>query len=80
MHSSMVCDCWQAPKGFGQPWFVKEKVGRSAKLYKRACKCQIFKNSEPLSTCLVWQIKEPHCHLLIGTTTSQNNFLSLFYK
>jgi hypothetical protein len=35
---------------------VKGKVGRSAKLYKRACKCQFFKNSEPLSTCLVWKI------------------------
>jgi hypothetical protein len=55
-HSSMVCESWWAPEGFGFPWFVKGKVGRSAKLYKRACICQFFKNSEPLSTCLVWKI------------------------
>jgi hypothetical protein len=40
-HSSMVCECWWAPDGIGQPWFEKgKKVGRSAKLYKRAQKCQ----------------------------------------
>jgi hypothetical protein len=40
-HSSMVCECWWAPDGIGLPWFVKGKrVGRSAKLYKRAQKCK----------------------------------------
>jgi hypothetical protein len=39
-HSSMVCESWWAPDGIGQPWFVKGKVGRSAKLYKRAQMCQ----------------------------------------
>jgi hypothetical protein len=24
-HSSMVCECWWAPDGIGQPWFVKGK-------------------------------------------------------
>jgi hypothetical protein len=36
----MVCESWWAPDGIGYPWFVKGKVGRSAKLYKRAPKCQ----------------------------------------
>jgi hypothetical protein len=39
-HSSLVCESWWAPDGIGYPWFVKGKVGRSAKLYKRAQKCQ----------------------------------------
>jgi hypothetical protein len=38
-YSSMVCESWWAPEGFGYPWFVKGKVGRSVKHYKRA---QIF--------------------------------------
>jgi hypothetical protein len=38
-HSSMVCESWWAPDGIGYPWFVKRKVGRSAKLYKRAPMC-----------------------------------------
>jgi hypothetical protein len=33
-HSSMVCESWWVPDGIGYPWFVKGKVGRSAKLYK----------------------------------------------
>jgi hypothetical protein len=41
-HSSMVCESWWAPEGFGLPWFVKRKVGRSAKLYKRAQMCQFL--------------------------------------
>jgi hypothetical protein len=36
----MVCESWWARDGIGEPWFVKGKVGRSAKLYKRAQKCQ----------------------------------------
>jgi hypothetical protein len=39
-HSSMVCESWWAPDGIGKPWFVKGKLGRSAKLYKRAQMCQ----------------------------------------
>jgi hypothetical protein len=39
----MVYESWWAPEGFGKPWFVKAKVGRSAKFYKRACMCQFFK-------------------------------------
>jgi hypothetical protein len=39
----MVCESWWAPEGFGLPRFVKGKVGRSAKFYKRACMCQFFK-------------------------------------
>jgi hypothetical protein len=31
-HSSMVCESWWAPDGISLPWFVKRKVGRSAKL------------------------------------------------
>jgi hypothetical protein len=34
----------------------KEKVGRSAKLYKRAPMCQIFKELGTALTCLVWKI------------------------
>jgi hypothetical protein len=41
-HSSMVCESWWAPEGFGLPWFLKRKVGRSAKLYKRAQMCQFL--------------------------------------
>jgi hypothetical protein len=36
----MVCESWWAPDGISLPWFVKEKVGRSAKLYKIAQMCQ----------------------------------------
>jgi hypothetical protein len=35
---------------------VKEKVGRSAMLYKRAPLCQIFKELGTALTCLVWKI------------------------
>jgi hypothetical protein len=45
----MVSESWWAPEGFGYPWFVKRKVGRSAKLYKRARMCQFF---EELGTAL----------------------------
>jgi hypothetical protein len=34
----------------------KEKVGRSAKLYKRAPMCQVFKELRTALTCLVWKI------------------------
>jgi hypothetical protein len=34
----------------------KEKVGRSAKLYKRAPMCQFFKELGTALTCLVWKI------------------------
>jgi hypothetical protein len=35
---------------------VKGKVGRSAKLYKRAPMCQFFKELGTALTCLVWKI------------------------
>jgi hypothetical protein len=41
-HSSMVCESWWASDEIGYPWFVKGKVGRSAKLYKRAQICQFL--------------------------------------
>jgi hypothetical protein len=34
---------------------VKIKVGRSAKVYKRACMCQFFKELGT-TLCLVWKI------------------------
>jgi hypothetical protein len=52
----MVCESWWAPDGIGYPWFVKGKVGRSAKLYKRAPMCQFFKELGTALTCLVWKI------------------------
>jgi hypothetical protein len=79
-HSSMVCDCWPASEGFSYPWFVKGKVGRSAKLYKRACICQLFKNSEPLSTCLVWKIARTPLPIVDRNNHLLKQFLSLFYK
>jgi hypothetical protein len=41
-HSSMVCESWWAPDGIGLLWFMKRKVGRSSKLYKRAQMCQFL--------------------------------------
>jgi hypothetical protein len=40
----MVCESWWAPDGIGSPWFLKRKVGRSAKLYKRAQMCNLSQN------------------------------------
>jgi hypothetical protein len=34
-HSSKVVKTWWAPEQFGYPWYVKEKVGRSAKVLKK---------------------------------------------
>jgi hypothetical protein len=59
---------------------VKVKVGRSAKLYKRACKCQFFKNSELLSTCLVWKITRTPLPFVDRNNHLSKQFLSLFYK
>jgi hypothetical protein len=59
---------------------VKGKVGRSVKLYKRACKCQFFKNSEPLSTCLVWKIARTPLPFVDRNNQLSKQFLSLFYK
>jgi hypothetical protein len=55
-------------------------VGRSAKLYKRACKCQFFKNSDPLSTCLVWKIARTSFSVVDRNNHLSKQFLSLFYK
>jgi hypothetical protein len=57
-----------------------ENVGRSAKLYKRACICQFFKNSEPLSTCLVWKIARTPLLVVDKNNHLSKQFLSLFYK
>jgi hypothetical protein len=42
----------------------KEKVGRSAKLYKRAPMCQSLKELRTALTCLVWKIARTHCQSL----------------
>jgi hypothetical protein len=77
-HFSMVCECWWAPDGIGLPWFVKgKKVGRSAKLYKRAQKYQSLSK-----TCFifVWKIvRTPLPVIDKNNHLSRPNFLSICF-
>jgi hypothetical protein len=59
----------------------KEKVGRSAKLYKRAPMCQIFKELGTGLNCLVWKIARTPLPVVDRKQPPlKTNFLSLFYK
>jgi hypothetical protein len=58
----------------------KEKWGGVPSIIKEHLCANFSKNSEPLSTCLVWKIARTPLQSLTRTTSSQNNFLSLFYK
>jgi hypothetical protein len=52
-HSSMVCKCWWAPNGIGEPWFEKgKKVGRSAKFYKNSTKSANLSLKNLLHFCM----------------------------
>jgi hypothetical protein len=42
--------------------------------------CQFFKNSEPLSTCLVWKIARTPMPIVDKNNHLSKQFLSLFYK
>jgi hypothetical protein len=60
---------------------MKEKVGRSAKLYKRAPMCQFFKELGTALTCLVWKIAGTSLPVVDRKQPPlKGNFLSLFYK
>jgi hypothetical protein len=58
----------------------KEKWGGVPNFIKEHVYANFSKNSEPLSTCLVWKITSTPLPVVDRKTTSQNNFLSLFYK
>jgi hypothetical protein len=58
---------------------MKAKVGRSAKLYKRACKC-LFLILGTVSTCLVWKITRTPLPFVDRNNYLPKQFLSLFYK
>jgi hypothetical protein len=58
---------------------VKRKVGRSAKLYKRAHACQFFKElGTALNLFSMEDSKNPIASRSQETTTSQNNFYLCF--
>jgi hypothetical protein len=57
----------------------ERKVGRSAKLYKRACKCQFFKNLEPLSACLVWKITRTPLPVVDRNNHLSKQFFYLYF-
>jgi hypothetical protein len=59
---------------------VKGKVGRSAKLYKRAQMCQVFKELGTALTCLVWKIARTPLLVVDRNNHLSKQFLSLFYK
>jgi hypothetical protein len=59
---------------------VKRKVGRSAKLYKRARMYQFFKELGTALNLLVWKIARTPLPDVDKNNHLSKQFLSLFYK
>jgi hypothetical protein len=59
---------------------MKGKVGRSAKLYKRAPMCQFFKELETALTFLVWKIARTPLPIVDRKQPPLKANFYLFYK